>query len=84
MTRFIDSSPGDRTWVNRKNGGGWLVPGVVCPECGEWVLYNGNYFCSEWSFITSPEWTDCHWALAHPALTKADKAICDALGLDHE
>jgi hypothetical protein len=76
---FVNAQPDDRVWVDQ----GWLVLGVTCPKCIRShdpkisrVLYNGNYFCEGWGSF-------CNWALAHPARTKADKAICDALGIDH-
>jgi hypothetical protein len=69
---FVSSHPDDRVWVDQ----GWLVLGVTCPKCVGRVLYNGNYFCEGWG-------SSCTWALAHPSRTKADKAICDALGIDH-
>lgn len=73
---------------------GDLVPDVVCPECQSRVLYNGNYFCEDWGmehrvFKNGKTYGErvggpCDWALAVPAETKADKEICDKLGLDYE
>jgi hypothetical protein len=58
--------------------------GIDCPKCGAApVVYNGNYFCDNWTFPFSSADGECDWALAHPATTKRDQAICDLLGIDY-
>lgn len=61
--------------------------GIDCPKCGAApVVYNGNYFCDDYH---APELSpdgrggSCNWALAHPAVSKRDRAICDLIGLDY-
>lgn len=54
---------------------------IPCPKCGEHpIVYNGNYFCDNWNYPAGP--TDCDWALAHPARSERDKAVCVLLGTD--
>jgi hypothetical protein len=65
----------NRTWV--RHAGGWAVPGVRCPWCQGEIVYNGNYFCS------FHETHSCNWVMDHPVRRDADKAICDALGIDY-
>lgn len=56
---------------------------IACPKCGNApVVYNGNYFCDSWAYPAGPG--DCDWALAHPARTVRDRAICDLIGLDYQ
>ena len=58
--------------------------GITCPVCGEApVVYNGNYFCDNWTFPYVAGEGLCDWALAHPATTKRDRAICDLIGIDY-
>lgn len=59
--------------------------GVSCPKCGAApVVYNGNYFCDNWTFpFSSADIGECDWALAHPATTKRDREFCDLVGLDY-
>jgi hypothetical protein len=58
--------------------------GITCPVCGAApVVYNGNYFCDNWSFPFSSAEGECDWALAHPARTKRDREFCDLVGIDH-
>lgn len=58
---------------------------ITCPECGAApVVYNGNYFCDNWTFPFSGADGECDWALAHPATTKRDREICDLIGIDYE
>lgn len=48
---------------------------IVCPICGDdFIVYSGNYFCDSLG-------DTCDWALASPAETDHDKAVCDLLGL---
>jgi len=50
---------------------------IECPKCkAALVVYNGNYFCDGWG-------DTCDWALAHPAVSKRDRAVCDLLGTDY-
>lgn len=61
--------------------------GIECPVCKSApVVYNGNYFCDNWVFPGPPERSkgECDWALAHPATTRQDRAICDLIGIDYE
>jgi hypothetical protein len=72
---FVTSAMEDRIWV--KHADGDAVPGIRCPWCQGEIVYNGNYFCSFYNKGF------CNWALNHPARSKADRAICDALGIDY-
>jgi hypothetical protein len=74
-SEFIYSTAADRTWV--KHADGDAVPEVRCPWCNAEIVYNGNYFCS------FHEAGRCNWAMDHPVRRKADRAICDALGIDY-
>lgn len=50
---------------------------IPCPKCkAQPVVYNGNYFCDGWG-------DTCDWALAHPANSKRDRAVCDLIGTDY-
>lgn len=42
-----------------------------CPECGEIIVYNGNYFCKSWGMNKD----DCKWALPHPQKRLIDQQI---------
>ena len=56
--------------------------GIECPKCKAFpVVYNGNYFCDNWNFPAGPD--DCDWALAHPARSRGDRAVCDLIGIDY-
>jgi hypothetical protein len=58
---------------------------ITCPACEQaWVVYNGNYFCDNWAFPYSGADGECEWALAHPATTQRDRAICDLIGIDYQ
>lgn len=58
--------------------------GITCPVCGAApVVYNGNYFCDNWTFPHTPVDGECDWALAHPARTKRDREFCDLVGIDY-
>jgi len=51
-----------------------------CPKCGEVVVYNGNYFCTNWTYYSDGSSVDtengeCDWALPHPQTELADKQI---------
>jgi hypothetical protein len=62
------------------------MAGVTCPVCDSApVVYNGNYFCDAWVFPGPPDPAlgECDWALAHPATTRRDRAICDLIGIDY-
>lgn len=48
-----------------------------CPNCNAIILYNGNYFCENWS--NSPKEDECDWALPHPQTLLTDKKIAFAL-----
>lgn len=52
--------------------------GIPCPQnCGGTILYNGNYFCSNYTpgHLDGP----CHWALSHgdngEPVTEQDKRV---------
>ncbi len=54
---------------------------IACPKCGLYpIVYNGNYFCDNWNYPAGPG--DCDWALAHPARSKRDRAVCLLIGID--
>jgi len=38
--------------------------GVPCPKCGAEIVYNGNYFCSNWQYPLLDD-TGCDWALSN-------------------
>lgn len=59
--------------------------GITCPVCGAApVVYNGNYFCDNYPPLDRASTAGhCDWALAHPAITKRDRAICDLIGIDY-
>lgn len=44
--------------------GNRVVPGIYCPKCDHPVVYNGNYFCSQWSYPYDGVY-GCDWALSH-------------------
>ncbi|MEV0445754.1 hypothetical protein AB0I84_20895 [Streptomyces spectabilis] len=60
---------------------------VKCPECGDIVVYNGNYFCNSFDAIKydreikdiSLNKGTCLWALPHPATRKKDRNIVEEL-----
>lgn len=56
--------------------GGWRTP-VKCPVDAAPVVYNGNYFCSNYG-------DGCRWALScdYPISSKDDIDICHQLGID--
>lgn len=38
--------------------------GQACPRCGAEIVYNGNYFCSEWKLADEHGYPGtCDWAL---------------------
>lgn len=65
------------------------VYGYACPQCGDMVVYNGNYFCESWGCDHpardgEPAWRSggpCNWAMAHydpiddPELYQAEEAF---------
>lgn len=61
---------------------------ILCPKCKNYpVVYNGNYFCDDYHApALSPDGQggSCDWALAHPAESKRDRAICDLIGIDYD
>jgi hypothetical protein len=61
--------------------------GITCPKCGAApVVYNGNYFCDNYPPLPGEEDLrngTCDWALAHPAKSKRDRAVCDLIGIDY-
>ena len=65
-----------RVWLD--HAGGYLIPNVRCPACGDRMVYNGNYFCESWNSGL------CEWALPHPARHRSDRNVCDQLGIDYE
>jgi hypothetical protein len=79
MTRHLLRHEGARTTT------------VKCPECGDVIVYNGNFFCNSMDAIAYiPSIKDivldkgtCNWALPHPAIKKQDRAVCDRLGIDY-
>ena len=78
-----------RTWAKQ----GWVVyeknstNRIRCHKCHEdFVVYNGNYFCDSWVYRKPREKLfpgECDWALPHPAVTAADRQICDLIGIDY-
>jgi hypothetical protein len=60
------------------NGLRFVWPGVTCPTCGGQVVYNGNYFCENWTYPY--EGVGCDWVLSYnertgDAIGKKDKAV---------
>lgn len=47
-------------WYSSNTGNDGWDTGVDCPIelCSGTVVYNGNYFCSQFS-------STCHWAMSH-------------------
>jgi hypothetical protein len=38
--------------------------GQPCPKCGAEIVYNGNYFCSQFQHSgPKDEWNTCDWAM---------------------
>lgn len=56
---------------------------VKCPECGDIVVYNGNYFCNSFDALRYDrklkevvvEKGTCTWALPHPATRALDRKV---------
>lgn len=46
-----------------------------CPKCGRKVLYNGNYFCEEWTNENPVPEGECDWILPHPPETREDREM---------
>jgi hypothetical protein len=67
-------------------GNDGIITNVNCPSCGKRIIYNGNYFCEDWGYVSKRTryGGDCSWALPHPATSATDRAICDALCVDYE
>lgn len=61
----------DRVWEPDKRhegaNAGWRTA-ETCPECGDIIVYNGNYFCINFG-------DECGWAMPHPQVVQADKEI---------
>lgn len=59
--------------------------GITCPKCkNQPVVYNGNYFCDNYPPLDRVSTAGhCDWALAHPARSKRDRAVCDLIGIDY-
>jgi hypothetical protein len=59
--------------------------GITCPKCKDQpIVYNGNYFCDGYAPLDFSSAGTCDWALAHPARSKRDRAVCDLIGLDYQ
>jgi hypothetical protein len=57
---------------------------ITCPKCGlAPVVYNGNYFCDNWAYPDTAAGS-CDWALAHPARSERDRAVCLLLGISFD
>lgn len=55
-----------------------------CPQCGGTIVYNGNYFCENWTWYSddrpvNKEEGECDWALPHPQELLIDKQISHRL-----
>jgi hypothetical protein len=59
----------------------------LCPQCGDVIVYNGNFFCNSFDAI---EWDreardiflnpgTCDWALPHPMTRRKDREMADKL-----
>lgn len=73
--KFAETGPDDeREWD--AVAGGWKTV-AKCPENGSPVVYNGNYFCSDWG-------RGCNWALSgdYPLTRPSEIAICHQLGIN--
>lgn len=63
------------------------VTTVMCPKCGDVIVYNGNFFCNSRDAIEYDKARNdvflsegtCDWALPHPAVSKKDRGIVDEL-----
>lgn len=77
-----DEQPeGKQGWLARAAGS---LVGITCPKCRVApVVYNGNYFCDNWTWPLTTGDNECDWALAHPATTKRDREVCDLIGVDY-
>lgn len=80
----------DTYHVSLIGNSGRIVRGIVCPKCNGPVIYNGNHFCADWGYdVELSDGTTtrigglCTWALAHPAVSKEDRIVCDALGITY-
>lgn len=81
-----------RKWQENPLGNNQGDPtGKRCPKnCGGWVVYNGNYFCTNWGYTNPIEdirfGGPCDWALSHsdpptPAEERQESQYARALGL---
>lgn len=60
---------------------------VKCPECGDVIVYNGNYFCNSFKGIEYNKSVKnvvlvpgtCSWALPHPVVRPEDRNVVDQL-----
>lgn len=60
---------------------------VLCPKCGDVIVYNGNFFCNGFDAIEyDKEKRDiflspgtCDWALPHPTTSPRDRNIAEEL-----
>ena len=63
---------------------------VLCPQCGDVIVYNGNFFCNSFNAIEyDRERKDiflnpgtCDWALPSPARKKKDCEMAEKLHAD--
>lgn len=50
--------------------------GHECPKkCGGKVVYNGNYFCENWTYPKPKLPGECDWALPHPQTLRRDQEM---------
>ena len=60
---------------------------VKCPQCGDVIVYNGNFFCNGFDAIEfDKEARDivlvpgtCTWALPHPVTSPKDRNVAEEL-----
>lgn len=60
---------------------------MKCPECGDVIVYNGNFFCNSFDAIEYDKKIKdvvkipgtCTWALPAPATRATDKRVIEEL-----
>lgn len=88
MTELPWIAAGPRQYIQGQYNYGDLVRDEECPDCGKRMLYNGNYFCEDWGYVSELDGQryggPCNWALGHPATKKKDRAFCKRQGMSYD